>query len=68
MDGKPKTTQEGHLIETHLAMGGGTGFLTRPRKMNPNLLRKLEPIPKFAMVFLIQGTLLLESMKRSGWL
>ena len=68
MDKKPKIAQEGRLIETHLTMGKGTKSLTRPRKMNPSLLRKLEPIPKSVKGFLIQRTLLLESMKQSGWL
>ena len=68
MDRKPKTTQEDRLIEAHLTMGESTGFLTQPRKTNPSLLMKLEPIPKFAMVFLVQGMLLLESMKWLGWL
>ena len=68
MDRKPKTTQEDRLIETHLTMGESTGFLTQPRKTNPSLLMKLEPTPKSAMVFLVQGMLLLESMKWLGWL
>ena len=46
MDGKPKATKEGSLIETNLPVGKSTGFLTFPRKMNPSLLKELKPIPK----------------------
>ena len=53
MDRESETTQEGRLIETHLAIGESTRFLTWPRVTNPSLLRELEPIPKSTKGLLI---------------
>ena len=47
MDGKSKAAQEHNLMKTNLTMGKGTSLLALPRKTSPNLLRELEPIPKF---------------------
>lgn len=63
VDRESETTQEGYLIETHLTIGKGTRFLTRPREVNPSLLEELEPIPKSTKGFIIQGALLFEGVK-----
>ena len=64
--GEPKATQEGSLIEANLPMGKSIGFLTSLRETNPSLLGELESILKSREGILIQRTLLLKGMERSG--
>ena len=63
VDRKYKATQECSLIETNLAIGKHTRLLTLPRKANPSLLEKQEPIPKSTKGFFFQGALFFEGMK-----
>ena len=65
MDGKSEAAQERGLIKANFAMGKGTSLLPLPRKTSPSLNRKLEPISKLVKDIGLQGTLLLEGMKRT---
>ena len=63
MDRKPKAAQERSLVETNLTMGKNIRLLAFPRKTNPGLFRKLEPIPKSIEGILLQGALFLKGME-----
>jgi len=63
IDGEPKATQEGRLIETNLPMGKSIGYLTSPRQTNPSLLEELKPILESKEGILLQRTLFLKGVK-----
>ena len=66
MDGEPKATQKGNLIETNLPVGKSTEFLAFPRKTNLSLLEELKHIPEYKEGILPQGTLFLKGVKGLG--
>ena len=63
MDRKPKATQECSLVETNLPIGKNTRLLAFSRKINPSLLKKLEPIPESNEGILPQRALFLKGME-----
>lgn len=50
MNWESEVAQESCLIKTHLTIGKGTQFLTRPKEKNPSFFGELEPIPKSTRV------------------